>query len=618
MCGIAGLFSGSSPCWAQPLVERIVADQRARGPDHQAVERVALPRDGLAVLGHDRLSIIDLSAAGNQPMWDASRRHAVVFNGEIYNYLELRAELEGLGCVFRTRTDTEVIIAAFHRWGVDAVSRFNGMFAFALLDREARRLWLCRDRFGVKPCLFHVNADALAFASSARVLARHFGLRPDLEYVGRGLRSLVYDDSSERSQYEGLRSLPPGTMLEARLDDGGRLSAELHRYYDLSARVERTLEEANGSDEAALARRVKETLTDAVRLRTRADVPVGVSLSGGLDSATVTGLLAGQQAQVTGFSFASPHDPRSEGPAVDRIVSTTGVRVEYIWPTAAEIIAVFEDVVAAQDAPFASGSTIAQYMVFRRARELGFKVLMGGQGGDESFMGYRKFQLFHLKQLVHERWHERFLVGAAWLLPLVLSELRLLPSYWRHRHRYLGAGGASDKVKTPLSLPPFADRELGHALSEPLYKRQIADVTDFSLPTLLRYEDRNSMDNSIETRLPFMDYRLVELGIALPVTMKLRKGYGKWVIRDVTRGVVPESVRMARFKVGFQTQESRWIDGGLGDAIRVALRSRAAGLAGYLRPGFVLDEAYSNQQLKHRPGALAEAIGLTWLGNYAT
>ncbi|MDB4949655.1 MAG: hypothetical protein JWM27_2304 [Gemmatimonadetes bacterium] len=607
MCGIAGaMFVGPCAPWSR-AVQRIVDDQLRRGPDVQAVELIGCEGGG-TVLGHDRLSIIDLSDAGNQPMWDAGRRFCLSYNGELYNYLELRGELAALGHVFHTRSDSEVLIEAFRRWGTEAFERFNGMFAFGILDTRDGLLTLCRDRYGVKPLYFHVRANGVCFGSTGTAIAKVMGLEPDLSYVARGLHYLLYEDEGDTSQYLGLQSLAPGHCVQVRVD-GERVSAETRRWYALEERVALRREALAGLSPRTLQEMLLETLRDAVAVRTRSDVPIGVSLSGGLDSSSVAALLSERHEQVVGFSFGHPDRRESEGPLVAQLARKTGIEVEYVWPDPDTIVEAYQRTLEAQDSPFAGGSVVAQNLVFQAAHRRGIKVMLGGQGGDEVLMGYRKFHALHLQESVRERrWGSAVGAGVG-LARLVGAELPRLGVYLRARRRYLGIGGEG----TILRLPEPAVLHLGMDPGLALWKRQMLDVTRFSLPTLLRYEDRNSMGSSVESRLPFLDYRVVELGLALPTSLKVRHGYGKWILRRAMRGKIPDSIRLLRSKRGFDVNEKDWIARGLGQWLRGQLEERAAEVSRWLAPGTRISEAFSDASLCTAPARITEAVTLLWL-----
>jgi|WetSurMetagenome_2_1015567.scaffolds.fasta_scaffold00255_21 asparagine synthase (glutamine-hydrolysing) len=609
MCGIAGSFSPRRSTKAEAIVRSITASQHRRGPDHQAIECI---RGGQTqvVMGHNRLSIIDLTSLANQPMWDGDHRYCLVYNGEIYNYLELRAELSALGHRFFSRSDSEVIIEAFKEWGLDALDRFNGMFAFALYDSEKETMWLVRDRFGVKPLYYYSDEDTVLFASTGRVIAEFEGLEPDLDYAARGLVYSIYDDDTELSQYRGLKALRPGHCLQLRPMPSGRPAVRLHSYYDLESRVRRLREAVVDQSPSELTQMVTERLRDAVAIRLRSDVSMGISLSGGLDSAALAGLLARRHHDITGFTFGHPEEPASEGPLVQEMSERTKIGVHFVWPQPAEFIDAFWEALDAQDAPFPGPSIVAQYLVFKAASAHGVKVLLGGQGGDELFMGYRKFQLFHFLELAGKKRYLDAIETAVGILSVLLAEYYKILDYLGHLERYRGGR----RRKGALRFPDPSPLTIGYDPAQPLWERQLQDVTRYSLPTLLRYEDRNSMGNSVESRLPFLDYRLVELALALPTALKIRRGYGKWIVRQATTGMVLDRIRLARYKRPFDVRLRSWIEQGLGESIRVRLRGTAAKTRDFLSPGTDISQAWSDAQLVERSPALAEAVTLIWLG----
>lgn len=605
MCGIAGAFTSSQPApGLAKLVGAIVASQHPRGPDHQAVVELPQPT-GQLVLGHNRLSIIDLSEHSNQPLWDHSGRYCIVFNGEIYNYLELRAELQALGHRFQTQGDTEVILEAYKAWGKAAWERFIGMFAFALLDTQAQQLWLVRDRFGVKPLFYRLHQGLLAFASSTEALAQHFGLSPNLEYVSRGLFYYVYEDDSDISPYTGLRALPAGYHACVQLSQP---SVEPQRYYDLESQVKHKIQALSGLGEKALLEELEATLHSAVQLRLRSDVPLAISLSGGLDSSLVAALAAKQHERVVGFCYGHPQAPRSEGPLAQELAQKAGIEAHFVWPTLSKerLIQAFEKTLAAQEAPFPTLSILAQNFVYEAARAEGYKVLLGGQGGDEGFMGYRKFFLFQFRYLLAQKRYPELVGFALGLAQLLSAEMYKLGLFWQNRQRYLG-----EPPQGSLRLPRVR-LALGADQRQAPWLRQMLDVTRYSLPTLLRYEDRNSMGHSIESRLPFLDYRVLELGLALPVQLKLRHGYGKWALRQVARGKIPDSIRTARYKRGFDVTQS-WLAAGLGSHLQEQIQTATPLLREVLTPGLNPAQAYSPAQMQQNPRRLAEAISLVWL-----
>lgn len=612
MCGIAGALTTRSNVDLRGLVSCIVDDQFKRGPDVQAV-RDYRNTDFQVVLGHDRLSIIDLSPEANQPMLSGDGHLAVVFNGEIYNFLELRAELEGEGATFRTRSDTEVILTAYERWAENAFDRFIGMFALAIYDSRARELVLVRDRFGVKPLYYWSDGISAAFASTPGVIAKWAKLSPDLAYVTRGIQYKYYEDESQLSPYLGVLSLEPSHSLRFRLS-GGRLAISKRRYYDLSDKTRQVAETIRGESQDQLEIRLVELLQNACVLRQRSDVPLGLSVSGGVDSSTIAAFLAEGRTRTIGYSFADPNRFDTEGPLVAELARMTRMEPRYVWiEKVNEISDLFWETLSAQDAPFPHASVMAQYAVFRAARADGTIVLLGGQGGDEAFMGYRKFFLFYAQSIIRERRIAEIPYFLSAILPVIPAVTKRASVFAAERKRYSNANlGMGSRLMLPR---PQTSGAMGMSRSHTITERQILDVTRFSLPTLLRYEDRNSMGNSVESRLPFMDHRVVELGLALPERLKLGNGFGKLILRRIMKGKVPESIRLNRDKRGFDVNQQEWIVRGLGAELRSAIQQRKAVISHLLPRGASLDALFSDASLARHPQAFKEAVSLIWLGN---
>lgn len=612
MCGIAGAFANSLTPEAASLVNLVVKNQINRGPDVQAVEKITTANSTL-ILGHNRLSIIDLSTKANQPMWDVDKRYCIVFNGEIYNYLELRSELQSFGYKFVTASDTEVALAAFKQWGIQAIEKFNGFFAIALFDVEREKLWLVRDRFGIKPLFYYLDKNVLYFSSATNTIASHFNLSPNLEYVARGLKYLVYEDDTDITPYTGIKAVPAAHYLEVNIEDKA-LKYRLTKYYDLQLRAHGLKEKIAHFSMPDLLEVLLEKLERAVTLRLRADVPVGISLSGGLDSSSIAAFMTrGKDSNAIGFTFGHPKEKKSEGPLVAALAKRCDLPVEYIWPTMTEFMQALPNVFQAQDAPFTTLSIIAQYLVYQKVRQTGVKVVLGGQGGDECFMGYRKFNIFRLRRLFSQKQYLQCFYFFLQLLPSVVAEAPQLKLYWSQRKRYAN----HNNVKTNSLFPKPKLLHLDASSIEETWLRQMSDVTKFSLPTLLRYEDRNSMAHSVESRLPFMDYELIEFGLALPETLKLRNGYGKWLLRQAIRGRIPEVIRSARYKRGFDVSQAALINAGFGKYLRELLNDNFTQLKDFLPEKQKITETFSDQRLMQDRSGVTEAISLLWLsGSY--
>lgn len=603
MCGISGAFSKELSSQQETMMTHVMRSQKTRGPDHEACIKLNGARSQ-TWLGHNRLSIIDLTQEANQPMWDDTHRYCIVYNGEIYNYIELRQTLQQFGFQFNTSGDTEVILNAFSHWGVHALNYFRGPFAFALYDTKEEKLWLCRDRFGIRPLYYVVRDDALYFASTTKALAESFHLAPNLDYVTRGLTYLVYEDDTHITPYQNMFCVPSGCYLVAEMCDHGRFIHYIERYYYLEEKVTHLIHTLPDTV-PDLLELIQHRFEEAVTIRLRADVPLAISLSGGLDSSTVAASVSKKHDDIMAFSYAHPHHQQSEGPVIQHCAQFLNLNIKYVWPNTKEMIAALFQTIDAQDAPFPSLSIVAQFLLYQHVRASGIKVLLGGQGGDEVFMGYRKFLLFKLRALLKSREYVSALYFVMQLLPGFLAEMGNFKTYWAHRHRYF----QHKQLDTVLNLP-HADSMQRHQGEN--RQRQIQDIMQFSLPSLLRYEDRNAMGNSVESRLPFMDHELVELGLALPEAIKLRAGYGKWIIRHMMKNKIPDAIRLARYKRGFDIPLTPLLQQGLGTSIRERLKEKSV-TRDFVKRHHDIDVVFSDQAFQQTPRRLSEAITLLWL-----
>lgn len=607
MCGISGIYAPTILDKHHRLIDLIIHDQFKRGPDSQS-KLVIKNKHGDVLFGHNRLAIIDLSNHGIQPMWNSTQRFCIVFNGEIYNYLELRTELKKLGFHFNTLTDTEVILNAFSAWGSEALNHFIGPFAFALFDQHRQELLLCRDRFGVRPLFYHISNNVLSFASTSNVLARELNLSPDLNYVAQGLTYLVYEDNSSRTAYQQLFSVPASCYIKIKYDSKGQLLKDIVPYYDLASNVQNMIESLPLNNMNNLIDKTLHTLENAVNVRLRADVPLAVSLSSGLDSSSIAALTSEQHPNIKGFSFSHPHAKKSEGPLVAKCAKFINIPIEYVWPNEKEMIYAFFKTIEVQDAPFPSLSVVAQQVLYQKVNEANIKVLLGGQGGDEAFMGYKKFLMFSLQQSIKNKHYLTVIKKIITLLPNIFAEIPALKSYWKHRYRYKKNYSIENNI---LNLPPSSHLFINHSTNQ-LWQRQLKDIQCFSLPTLMRYEDRNAMSNSVESRLPFMDHHLIELALALPEALKLQNGYGKWIIRKMMLNKIPSAISLARFKRGFDLPIKKLIDAGLGHSIRSVFRNNIALCNEFIKQPYDFNKHFSNAALLSH-NRLHESIILLWL-----
>ena len=535
MCGISGIVGSG---WELAQLEAMVEVQHHRGPDDSGVYVSKTVPVGL---GHNRLSIIDLTSAGHQPMSNRDGTLWIVFNGEVYNYVELRGELSAYP--YRSRTDTEVILAAYERWGESCVEHFIGMFAFAIWDERRQRLFCARDRLGIKPFHYAWCDGRLLFGSEIKaILAAGYPAAPDWSTWATYLSHGYYDHSAQ-TFFEGVNCLPPGHTLT--LEDG---QVAMRCYWELPQLAAEPL--VLDDDEAAA--RLYELFEDAVRLRLRSDVPLGVNLSGGLDSAslmvTVDHLL-NEEERVHTFtaSFADPRYDEKEFahgvPGHTRWVrNVQRLDASEVWDMAVEAL-------WHQEAPYGGIATLAYHHLERLAQELGVTVLLEGQGADEMLAGYSYFRPhYHLDLLEQGRWTElrRELRAAGDSGPASLDAVRSLRAGVDLQVYQDGTSHLQPQailrdireltVETPRFPQPFGDH-----LTNALFR----DLRYTKLPRVLRMNDRFSMAFSREFREPFLDHRLVEFSFRLPGSQKIRLAQGKFLLRHAMAGRIPDSVRLA-------------------------------------------------------------------------
>lgn len=526
-------------------------------------ERISPDESGWQVgFGHRRLSIIDLSPAGHQPMVLMQAGLAITYNGEIYNYLELREELKSMGCVFHTHSDTEVILHAWSTWREMALHKFNGMFAFVLLDTKKKKLYAVRDRFGVKPLYYTDQPGYVAFASEVKQLrvlpAYKFGLNARIAY--NYLQHSLIDHEEETFENE-IFQVQPGNLIECDLSTN---SWTKRQWYELVPTL------WTGTEQEA-CEKLTFLLKDSVRLRMRSDVPVGSALSGGLDSSIIVCLmrqLLDDQSlhdhlikTITSCSVDKKYD---EWAYAEQIIKKVNAESHTVFPSFEKLQKDLEKMLWHMDYPFGSTSQFSQWCVFEGAAHNGLKVMIDGQGADEQFAGYGgndmalyvgllgSMDLFNLFKEIGAykkykgQWPTGFVIGAVQHhLPKFLNNL--LPD------RFL-----VNKQNPKPWLMPGKNHQV-YDWPESLRASLLRQVTRMPLPSLLRYEDRNSMAFSIESRVPFMDYRLMEFSLGLPERYVYYKGERKAIMRKTFRGMVPDEILNRKDKMGFVSAEERWI-----------------------------------------------------------
>jgi asparagine synthase (glutamine-hydrolysing) len=498
-------------------------------------------------LGHRRLAIIDLSPLGRQPMQFGDL--VITFNGEIYNYLELARELSALGHSFVSRSDTEVLLHAYAQWGTACVERLNGIFAFAIFDQRSRRLVMVRDRLGVKPLYYTADSGELIACSEIKgILALRSGRAAAddvavFDFVSRGRLN-----HEPRTFFSGIYRLPAGCVAvwaDGRLDITRYWTPQIHALAGVS------FEDSAG--------RFGELFRDAVRLQMRADVSVGACLSGGLDSSSVVSVASRlSDRPMKTFTARFTDASMDEWRYAEAVHAATGAEGNQTWIEPSEFWSNFDSLVEAQEEPFAGPTVFAQWCLMRAIHASGIKVVLDGQGGDELLCGYAKY--FYLSVFEQLR-AGRLFSGSLALLAGLLgggSQLRELRSGRRYLPRALSWLLPSAGCLNREFEERFHDRDVGDRAGD-VASQQLLDISRFSLPALLRYEDKNSMAHSIEARVPFLDHRLVEWALATPDEHKVRGADSKRVLRAAIGGTVPEMVLRRTSKLGFGGTYGSWV-----------------------------------------------------------
>jgi asparagine synthase (glutamine-hydrolysing) len=587
MCGIFGCYLSRAVLEPAALQSRLLLAQRAlhhRGPDDRGLDTFSVPRGvdasvGSLSLGHTRLSIIDLSPAGHQPIHSGDGRFTIVFNGEIYNYRELRAELNSAGYSFRTSTDTEVLLAAWAHWGIAGMGRLTGMFAFAVYDRQDQSLTLVRDAFGIKPLFYSQDDENLSFASEVQALVALLPTKPALNWQ-RSYDYLVHGDydSTPDTFYEEVHQLPPGHWLKINFATGKL--PHLQRWWQPK------VQERPGWRFDDAVEQVREQFLHNIRLHLRSDVPLGAALSGGIDSSAVVCAMRYLEPDmpIHTFSFIAEGGDVNEEFWVDRVNTHIGAIPHKVRVTSQELERDLEDMILSQGEPFGSTSIYAQYRVYQLAREQGITVMLDGQGADEMLAGYSGYPGQRLRSLLETGrlsdawtfWNN----WAKWPGRSRLLAIKYLASEMTNGRLYETLRKIDNKPTVTDWINPGPLLEKGVHLHKPRIRpetqtkgRRVIDELGLSLSkrgisSLLRHGDRNSMRFSIESRVPFLTTNMANLFLSMPEDFLISKqGETKRVFRSAMRGIVPDDVLDRRDKIGFATAEKDLILG-MADTIR--------------------------------------------------
>ncbi len=548
MCGICGFVDFENSIHIDSI-RKMMSRMKHRGPDDEGVFL-----DETIGLGFVRLSIIDLSKAGHQPMFSQDGRYIIIFNGEIYNYIELREELRNQ-FEFRTNTDTEVLLAAFIKWKEKCLERLNGMFAFVIYDRVNGNIFGARDRFGIKPFYYTLNENKFVFASEIPPILEILKVKPNPENQSI-FDYLVFNrtDHSSNTFFEGIFKLPHGHYFLLNLNTDKPGNIVFKRWYNLEEKLGKPFQNEH---------EYKELLTSSVKLRLRSDVPVGVCLSGGLDSSSIVSIISKSLNQPEISTFSAVYKKGSYGDESEFINEYKPYlkNMYFTFPDASTLFKDKENFISAHGEPVPSTGPYAHYKVMELAKEH-VVVTLDGQGADEELAGYHYFFGFYFKELLYQ---------------LKLARLVSETIHYLHNHKStyglkawlysMLPSGAKSSLR--VSEKGYLNQEFIYAYKEnnkvvdSLYNartlnKALLNHFEYKLEHLLKWEDRNSMWFSLESRVPFLDYRLVEKTLSLPSDMIVKKGMTKYILRESMKGLVPEKIVKRKDKLGFATPQDEW------------------------------------------------------------
>ena len=561
MCGIAGVVTKQNVREASQFLEKATNKLSHRGPEE---ESFWINEKDTTAFGHRRLCIIDLSKAGAQPMHYASR-YTIIYNGELYNYLEVKKELETQGHSFQSHSDTEVLLVAYATWGADCLQRFDGMFAFAIWDEKEQTLFAARDRFGEKPFFFFYDGEKLVFASEIKALWE-MGIEKEVN------QSMLYNfltigytsnpaDSSE-TFYNNIHKLPSAHYLTYSLA-GNKLN--IQPYWQVYVEVNKNISEAD-----AVAQ-FQHLFSDSIRKRLRSDVPIGTSLSGGLDSSSIVAFCAAEKAQqYTHKCFTASFTGFEKDETVYASLVANTFNLRHFTTTVAEdeVVSVMDKIVAQQDEPFSSSSALAQYKVFELAKEQGVTVLLDGQGADEILAGYHKYYKWYWGELYRSRQLSKTgelkfarALGIDEPFNLKSKSAALLPEF--------SASILQAQKSTKAFRHPDLNRDFAFSNKRNLYyttptQPGLNGALHYNtfvngLEEILRLADRNSMAHSLEVRLPFLQHTLVEFLFTLPPHFKIHQGWTKWLLRKSVEDKLSKEIVWRKGKTGYETPQKQWM-----------------------------------------------------------
>jgi asparagine synthase (glutamine-hydrolysing) len=553
MCGICGIIRFDNQPAQEGQIREMMRIMKHRGPDDEGVFL-----EKTVGLGFVRLSILDLSMDGHQPMFSHDNKYVIVFNGEIFNYIELREELIGLGYSFITQTDTEVLLKAYIHWGEDCLERFNGMWAFVIFNREMKTTFIARDRFGIKPFYYLNTKEYFAFCSEIPPLLSLIDKKPTPDY------QTIFDfltfsrtDQTENTFFSQIKKLQHGCKLTINCVQSAvdNQFSTIKKWYNLRKRVSITVG-FKSPDE------YKDLFCSALRLHLRSDVPVGVCLSGGLDSSSIVSVLLKNNNTALN-TFSAVYDKGQTGDESNFIneYKSSLVKMFFTTPTAENLAKDLKKFVKVHGEPIPGTSPYAQFKVMELAQGK-VVVTLDGQGADEELAGYHYFFGFYFKdllthgrvgKLLNEMYH--YLTKHRSMMGIKSFLFFMLPKRIRTNVRVSEKGYL---VKDFVTMFKDSNSIAGNLYGSKNLSDALLDHFEYKLEHLLKWEDRNSMCFSLESRVPFLDFRLVEKTLATSSDLKVKDGMTKNILREAMKGILPEKIRLRRDKIGFETPQDEW------------------------------------------------------------
>ncbi|MFA5455713.1 MAG: asparagine synthase (glutamine-hydrolyzing) [Sulfurimonas sp.] len=553
MCGISGIINKNGNKVDKNEIQKINDLIFHRGPDDEGFYF-----EKNFAFGHRRLSILDLSSDGHQPMHYLDK-YVITYNGEVYNYLEIKEELLACGYGFHSHTDTEVILASYDKWGAECVNKFNGMWAFAIYDKEKEIIFCSRDRFGVKPFYYTEVNGKFVFGSEIKQLLEfyeHRFVNEDilLDYLLYGL-----EEHTNETFFKNINKLEQSHNLFYDLKSN---KFEIKRYFEIV--FDEKLDKLSEDESIKL---VKEKLQNAVYLRLRSDVKVGTCLSGGLDSSSIAAIASKKYFEKTNEKFVAIHaksvEQKTDESAFAReVASHCDLNLIEVEPQLEDITQNIEEVIYTQEEPFGGPSIFMQYFVMKKARESGCIVMLDGQGGDETLFGYEGYFSFYFASLLFKFKFIQYWNEIKNLTTFKVSKKRIIRDsvivLFRNQLSFIEK--LIKKKKTFIKLKNDRKR-LNYIFEFKDFKNfQVREIMIRNMPHLLRYEDKNSMRNSVETRLPFVDYQFVQSAVSINNSMKFKNGLLKYILRRVVSSMLPKNIVWRTNKFGFEAPTDMWID----------------------------------------------------------